>query len=96
MAVILPQVDLFHAPVPKVACPRLGPDPDWFSELYTLAELDRFLADMRARTGQPLTLPHVQTGGPKLDAGALTAAQLRKLRDVYAADYRAFGALLEA
>ncbi|REC57810.1 hypothetical protein DRV84_06465 [Rhodosalinus sediminis] len=74
----------------------LGPDPGWFSELYTLAELDRFLADMRARTGQPLTLPHVQTGGPKLDAGALTAAQLRKLRDVYAADYKAFGATLEA
>lgn len=74
----------------------LGTDPAWFSEIYTLAELDRFLADMRARTGQPLTLPHVQTGGPKLDMDALTPAQRRKLRGFYAADYAAFGAILDA
>ncbi len=59
-----------------------------FTKVYPFECLAELEADLSEFTGQPVTLRHAQTGGPKLDISCLSAGQLDKLRAYYEEDYR--------
>jgi hypothetical protein len=83
---------IFHHTRPMVDF--LGVDPDYFAGLYTIERLDDFLAHLSRRLGQAMTLPRLQTGGPKLDPSILTGPQLAKLKKRYEVDYDLYGGWL--
>ncbi len=70
----------------------LGSDPDYFARVYRFEELPQFVADISERIGRPVEIGHEQTGGPKFKPSDLSAAQLRKLQEIYKRDYEVFGA----
>jgi hypothetical protein len=70
----------------------LGQDAAYFSKIYPMEELSQFVSDASNHLGAELSIGHRQTGGPKISAADLTAGQISKIKDFYAADYVAFGA----
>lgn len=79
---------ILHHSEPQVVF--LGPDTGYFSHIYQMAELPRLIADLSDRTGMALSLPHSQSGGPKLSPDDLSSAARDKLLAFYRADYDAF------
>lgn len=73
----------------------LGPDPSYFSRLYTLRQMDAFAADISERTGRDLVIGRHQTGGPKLARQDLTKARLDKVKSLYEKDYASYGSYFE-
>jgi hypothetical protein len=69
----------------------LGRDPGYFAGLYRIEQIDTLIRALSDRLGRDLVAGRLQTGGPKLDVGLLTAAQLAQLRARYAEDYRVYG-----
>lgn len=69
----------------------LGRRPKRYDRIFRMTELSDLVAYLAA-AGAPITLPHKQTGGPKLKRDALPAKSLARLEKVYAADYDAYGA----
>ncbi|MCJ9430234.1 sulfotransferase family 2 domain-containing protein [Kordiimonas marina] len=65
----------------------LGGDLSRFNHVFRIEELDQVVTFLSRHTGLTLTLPHSQTGGPKLTRDRLSEKHLMKLRDYYAADY---------
>lgn len=72
----------------------LGRDPVWYTGLYPIEQIDSFVDAVSARVGRALSAPRLQIGGPKIDAGVLTAAQRNLLMRRYEADYAVFGGWL--
>ncbi|MCB1388701.1 MAG: sulfotransferase family 2 domain-containing protein [Rhodobacteraceae bacterium] len=72
----------------------LGSDASYYNRLYGMKELGAFAADVQRITGKTAELPRLQTGGPKIEPDALTAAEKTYLRELYAEDYDVFGAKL--
>ncbi|RGP35157.1 sulfotransferase family 2 domain-containing protein [Pseudotabrizicola alkalilacus] len=70
----------------------LGSDPAYLSRVYRFSELDILAADVSQIAGKRLTLPWLQRGGPKLSFTDITDSQHEKLRALFAADYKVFGA----
>lgn len=70
----------------------LGSDPEYFSRLYTLKQMDAFVADISERVGRNMVVGHHQTGGPKFTRRDLTRARLEKVRALYEKDYENYGA----
>ena len=72
----------------------IGKEPEYYEAVYNLRDIDRCVARISEVVGRPLELGRHQTGGPKLSESDLTAAQIDRLRQFYAADYTAYGAYL--
>lgn len=72
----------------------LGADPAWYAQIYPMARLGDFVADVSAVAGRPLALARMQTGGPKITPDALSEAETVRLRQFYAEDYALYGAFL--
>jgi hypothetical protein len=57
----------------------LGNDLRRFDAVYPIEELDRLAADLSARVGRPVTIPRLQTGGPKIGLDALSKPAFDRL-----------------
>lgn len=71
----------------------LGIWPGFFDRIFDIGELDQLTAYC-ADHGAPLTIPHTQTGGPKIPESALTASMRSKVMALYRLDYRLYGRFL--
>jgi hypothetical protein len=71
-------------------CDFLGRDPDRFTHVFTLSDLDRFQALCR-EAGVTLNLPHLQTGGIRRPVSDLQATGRTWLESFYAKDYACWG-----
>lgn len=69
----------------------LGTDPEYFNRIYALKELDELVKWLEDRTGMALVLGHEQKGERKLGRSDLSAAEIERLQEFYAADYRHYG-----
>lgn len=69
----------------------LGTDAGYFSQVYALEDMDRFVGDVAKRVGKEVEIGREQTGGKKFKPSDLSAAQIDRLKTYYEADYRAFG-----
>ena len=65
----------------------LGSDLGRYDHVFKMEDLESVTAFLSDRSGQPLTLPHKQKGGPRLTPEDLSDKHLTKIRDYYAADY---------
>lgn len=72
----------------------LGRDPAYFDTVYPIERLDEFTTCVGQIIGRHLSLPHMQTGGPKISSDALTPAQIATVRRHYAEDYDIWGGYL--
>lgn len=64
----------------------LGEDRGAFEQLFTLAELPRLEAWLRARAGRDLQLPHAQRGGQEFPDPEITPETRRRMLDYCAPD----------
>lgn len=72
----------------------LGRRPERYDRLFAMSGLGQLPAYC-AEAGAPVTLPHRQARGPKIDPAALSRAARDKLLQFYAEDYRYWGAHLD-
>lgn len=72
----------------------LGRDAGFYTRLYGMSEVQTFVDDVNRITGRTVALQRLQTGGPKITADALTAAEIARLKTFYARDYDTFGSKL--
>lgn len=70
----------------------IGSDAAYYARVYKMEELDTFSEDVNKIMGTSLTLGRKQTGGPKMGLSDVSDKSLDKLRQLYDADYKAFGA----
>lgn len=68
----------------------LGYDPARYDRIFSMKELAALPAYC-AEAGAMITLPHKQTGGPKIAPDMLSVAAEQKIRRYYAEDYRIWG-----
>ena len=78
-----------HHALPMVA--YLGHDPAYYARVFGMSELDAFVEEVRVASGREVALGRLQTGGPKIDPEALSAAETRRLQAFYAEDYALYG-----
>ena len=64
-----------------------GNDLAYFHRIYTVANLPQLVEDLSRLTGMALTLPHEQSGGPKIDASELRPRTLLQAAEYCAGDY---------
>lgn len=76
-------------------CDFLGRDPDRFTDVFTLSDLDRFQA-LCEEAGVTLNLPRLQTEGVKRPVSDLQGAQRTFLESFYAMDYAYWGRYFRA
>lgn len=65
----------------------VGPDLSLLDAAYRTDELPRLAADLSARIGQNVEIPHLQTGGPKIALEDLSPASRARLMDYTAEEY---------
>lgn len=70
----------------------LGKDPKYFHKLFKLSEMPEFEKLIYERTGVEVTVPRLQTGGPKISRDELSKHEIRKIERLYSMDYKAFSA----
>lgn len=68
----------------------LGADQKYYTKVYQMSELDELRGDLSHRSGMDLTLPHVQNGGPKINADSLSGNAADKVMEFYKKDYDAY------
>lgn len=73
-----------------------GSDPQYFSRIYDIRELDELCSDLSKLTGEPVAIGREQTGGPKIDIDSLSSAEIAKVRSFYHKDYDTFGDRFES
>ncbi len=69
----------------------LGEDPGFYDRIYCISEMEDFRQDIAKRVGMDIQMPRLQTGGPKIDAGTLSADEIAKIKNIYRRDYELFG-----
>ena len=69
----------------------IGHDPLYFDHIYPIERIGEFAETAGKVVGQPLVVPHKQTGGPKISPSDLTPAQVAGIRRRYAQDYDIWG-----
>jgi hypothetical protein len=65
----------------------VGPDLSLLDAVYRTEDLPRLAADLSARIGRTVHIPHLQTGGPKIAPNDLSPASLGRLLDYTADEY---------
>lgn len=68
----------------------LGTDPSIYDRIFKLSEMKDFEQYIYELTGLKLTVPHLQTGGPKIKADVLSKSELSKISSIYQQDYSVF------
>lgn len=82
----VPSIKRHFAPMHRF----LGIWPGFYDRIFDISELAQ-LTEYCAQHGAPLTIPHAQTGGPKIPGSELTAAIRNKVMSFYRRDYRIYG-----
>ena len=72
----------------------LGEDPGLYDRIYCISEIETFRQDIAQRVNMDIEMPHKQAEGPKIDASALSTAEIEKIRSLYSKDYELFGDFL--
>lgn len=67
----------------------LGTRAQRYDRIFSMRELDQ-IAGYCTEAGAPITLPHLQAGGPKLAISDLSDRAVEKLKRYYAEDYRCY------
>jgi hypothetical protein len=78
----VPTIDHHFRPISEFSAPLAA-----FDKVYPFEALDELVSDLQARTGVPMSLPHSQRGGPKLQVKDLSPRLFDKLVQLFAADY---------
>jgi hypothetical protein len=73
----------------------LGKDLSIFDAVYPIERIDACEAKLSEVIGEPVTIPHVQTGGPKLSLNELDPDLLARIVAFYAEDYDLLGEYYE-
>ena len=68
----------------------LGTDVKRFERIYKFEELHEFINDMNKMLGHNGSLPHLQSGGKKVDRSVLSASEIQKIEEHFASDYEYF------
>lgn len=68
----------------------LGGDPNYYSRIYQMNELEDLRTDLSCRSRLDLSLPHVQNGGPKIEPESLSSNALEKVQVFYKKDYNTY------
>lgn len=68
-----------------------GQDAEFYSRVYKMSEIGNMVADVATIAERPLTLAHLQTGGPKIEIDALRSRDIQVLQEFYSEDYCVFG-----
>ena len=76
-------------------CEFVGHDLAWLDDVFAIERLADLARALSERTGQSIKFPHLQTGGTKHDATALSPAALQALNRFTAADYRLLNGLYQ-
>lgn len=69
----------------------LGNDAGFYDEVFDVRDLPRFDQRVAAHIGAAYSTPHLQTGGPKIDASELTSDELALIKERYEEDYAVYG-----
>jgi hypothetical protein len=78
----IPTIDHHFRPISEFSAPLQA-----FDKVYPFEALDELVSDLHKRTGLPMSLPHSQRGGPKLQPRDLSPRVFDKLAELFAADY---------
>jgi len=78
----IPTIDHHFRPISEFSAPLRA-----FDKVYPFESLDQLVSDLHKRTGVPMSLPHSQRGGPKIQPKDLSARVFDKLAELFAADY---------
>ena len=81
---------IWHHAMPMVD--YLGRDPQFYTHLYPIEATATLQADVERLTGITTKLKRLQTKGPKIDPGTLSAQEVALLKDFYAEDYALYSA----
>jgi hypothetical protein len=65
----------------------IGRDSLYYDRIFDFTELAKIPDALKAAADAQITLPHEQSGGPKLSMAELSKKQLERLSDFYAEDY---------
>jgi len=65
----------------------IGNNLAYYDRIFCFKELGEIANSLKDAVGAQITLPHEQTGGPKLSMTELSKKQLERLSDFYAEDY---------
>lgn len=65
----------------------LGTDPSYYARIYQMSELENLRRDLSDRAMMSLSLPHEQSGGPKIAPDSLSSNAREKIRKFYSTDY---------
>jgi Sulfotransferase family len=66
----------------------IGKELSYYDRIFCFAELAKIPDALHAAVGVRITLPHEQSGGPKISVGELRIDELRRISEFYADDYR--------
>jgi sulfotransferase famil protein len=69
----------------------LGKELSYYDRVFRFTELHEIAGALKTAVGAEITLPHEQTGGPKLSAAELSTNERRRIAEFYAKDYLLFG-----
>lgn len=72
----------------------LGEDATYYSKIYPLREMKKFVTDISNYVGSDLEIGNFQKSGSNLNKDDLSRAQLDKIKSFYRFDYSAFGEFL--
>jgi hypothetical protein len=78
----IPTINHHFRPISEFSAPLSA-----FDKVYPFEALDELVAELQRRTGVPMSLPHSQRGGPKLQASDLSPRVFGKLVEIFADDY---------
>jgi len=80
---------IWHHAMPMVE--YLGRDPQLYTHIYPIEDTATLQADVERITGIKAPLGRLQTKGPKIGPGTLSAQEFSMLKDFYAEDYTHYG-----
>jgi hypothetical protein len=68
----------------------IGRDLLYYDRIFDFTELAKIPETLKAAADAQITLPHEQTGGPKLSTADLSNSERRRISEFYAEDYLLF------
>jgi hypothetical protein len=68
----------------------IGPELQYYDEIFSFKELAKIPDVLKVAVGAEITLPHEQSGGPKLSAAELSNFEQQRIRNFYREEYRLF------
>ena len=74
----------------------LGKDPSYFDGIFSLSQLDKFMAEVGQRVANPPALRRMQTAGAKVSVNDLDDTSVTQIKKKYAEDYDLFGSFFQA